>query len=198
MRIGLYGGCFNPVHVGHLAVARGAIAALALDELIFIPSGHPPLKGDDGLAEGTHRVAMLRRAIADDGRMQVSRIELDREGPSYTVDTVRALRGQWPEGAVLFFLLGDDCLERLPRWHGIDDLHALLRFVVARRTSPNGAARDPRLIPLDLPHIAVSSTQVRDMIAVGQRPPATLLPSAVTDYIVAHGLYGSMREPACA
>lgn len=196
MRIGLYGGCFNPVHEGHLSAARGASDALGLDRLIFIPSGNPPLKGDAGLAHGAHRLAMLTRAIADDDRMEASSIEIDRAGPSFTVDTVRALRQSYPADAELFFLLGADCVARLPQWKGVEELHHMLRFVILPRAGEVPPQLDERLIWLRLPQVDVSSTQIRAMVSAGDRPPASLLPRAVAEYIEAQQLYGRSSEVA--
>jgi len=199
MRVGLDGGCFNPVHAGHIAAARGARDALALDQVLFIPSGHPPLKGHAGLVAGTHRLAMIERAIADEPGLSVSSIEIDRDGPSFTVDTVRTLRAALPAGAELFFLLGDDCLNRLPRWKGIDALHAMLRFAILPRSGQSAAQPDSRLIWLPLSPVAVSSTEVRAMAALGNRLPSALVPAVVSDYFVSHGLYGSSSgRAACA
>jgi nicotinate-nucleotide adenylyltransferase len=198
VRIGLYGGCFNPVHVGHLTAARGAVNALGLDRLIFIPSGNPPMKGNSGLADGAHRLAMLDIAIADDPYMEVSPIEIHRNGPSFTVDTVEMLRRDLPADADLFFLLGADCVDRLPQWKGIATLHAMLRFAILPRSGAADATHDDRLVQLDLPQVDASSTQVRAMFAAGQCPPASLLPLAVADYIRLHGLYVSQAERACA
>ncbi len=196
MRIGLYGGCFNPVHEGHLSAARGASDALGLDRLIFIPSGNPPLKGDAGLANGAHRLAMLTRAIADDDRMAVSSIEIDRAGPSFTVDTVRALRQSYPADAEFFFLLGADCVARLPQWKGVEELHHMLRFVILPRAGENSPQSDERLTWLCLPKVDASSTQIRAMVSAGDRPPASLLPSAVAEYIEAQQLFGWSSEVA--
>lgn len=191
MRIGLYGGCFNPVHQGHLTAARGACDALGLDRLIFIPSGSPPLKGNAGLAEGAHRLAMLELAIAGDARMSVSGIEIERDGPSYTVDTVRALRGALPVGAELFFLLGDDCIDRLPQWKGIDELHAMLRFAIVPRQGERTGAVDDRLIWLNLPRQDVSSTRIRAMLKTGQFPAPNLLQPDVVRYIETQSLFAA-------
>jgi nicotinate-nucleotide adenylyltransferase len=196
MRIGLYGGCFNPVHEGHLSAARGASDALGLDRLIFIPSGNPPLKGDAGLANGAHRLAMLVRAIADDDRMEASSIEIDRAGPSFTVDTVRALRQSYPADAELFFLLGADCIARLPQWKGVEELHQMLRFVILPRADEVPPQLDERLTRLRLPQVDASSTQIRAIVSAGDRPPASLLPRAVAEYIEAQQLYGWSSEVA--
>lgn len=198
MRVGLYGGCFNPVHQGHLAAARGAMRALALDRVLFIPSGTPPLKGAGGLAHGAHRLAMLDAALAEEQAMDASAVEIERQGPSFTVDTVIDLRTNYPAGTELFFLLGDDCIERLPRWKGIDRLHAMLRFAILPRLAKPPQIADERLIWLDLPHVAVSSTQIRAMLASGERPTAKLMPAAVMHYIAQHKLYVSTAKPAYA
>lgn len=195
MRLGLYGGCFNPVHQGHLSAARGAMRALALDRVLFIPAGNPPLKGADGLAPGAHRLAMLDAALADEPCMAASAIEIERDGPSFTVDTVSALRATLPADAELFFLLGDDCIERLPRWKGIDRLHEMLRFAILPRAADQPRPSDKRLICLDLPRVDMSSTHVRTILASGEHPPASLVPAAVADYIAQHGLYAALVEP---
>jgi nicotinate-nucleotide adenylyltransferase len=198
MRVGLYGGCFNPVHQGHLAAARGAAEELELDKVVFIPSGNPPLKGNDGLADGGHRAAMLEHAIAHEARMAISTAELDRTGQSFTVDTVRDLRRTFPAGAQLFFLLGDDCLDRLPQWKGIEELHTMVRFAILPRTGEPAALHDARLIRLHLPRVAASSSQIRASLAARKMPPSSLLAPEVADYIVRHNLYSAPAETACA
>lgn len=199
MRVGLYGGCFNPVHAGHLAAARSAREALGLDHVLFIPSGNPPLKGNAGLASGADRLAMIMRAIAGEAGMAVSRIEIDRDGSSFSVDTVRSLRVTYPADAELFFLLGDDCVDRLPRWKGIEELHAMVRFAILPRLGLPAAGHDSRLLWLPLAPIAVSSTAIRTMVAAGEVPSAELVPAAVGAYITAQGLYAEAPErAACA
>lgn len=194
LQVGLYGGCFNPVHEGHIAAARGACNALQLDRVIFIPSGHPPLKGDAGLAEGTHRLNMLQLALADDARFSTSAIEIERSGPSYTVDTVRYFHNALPDKTQLFFLLGDDCIARLPRWKGIDELHTMVRFAVLPRESGSKPYDDPRLIRLALPRFAVSSTQIRAICAAGEIPGADLLHPDAARYIARHSLYQTVER----
>lgn len=197
MRIGLYGGCFNPIHVGHLAAARGARDALGLDRVIFIPSGSPPLKEAKGLAGGEHRLAMIRRAIADEPGLAASSIELDRAGPSFSVDTVRQLKESFPPDAELYFLLGDDCLERLPQWKGIDQLFAMCTFAIVPREKPafrrifRGSAR---FVHLDLTRVDVSSTQIREKLTRGGQMAPELLPQAVLDYIEQHQIYPTLHE----
>ena len=196
MRIGLYGGCFNPVHQGHLAAARGAISALGLDRVVFIPSGTPPLKGAEGLAAGTHRLAMLTAVLADEPRMEASAIEVERKGPSYTIDTVTQLRSAFPDHAELFFLLGDDCVGRLARWKDIDRLHEMVRFAILPREEGQVRIADQRLIWLDVPRLEASSTRIRAMLDAGERPPEALMVPVALDYALRHNLYpiGSERS----
>jgi nicotinate-nucleotide adenylyltransferase len=198
MRVGLYGGCFNPVHQGHLAAARGAMRALGLDRVVFIPSGNPPLKGAEGLVPGAHRLAMLRAALADEPGMELSAIEIDRQGPSFTVDTVTELRTAYPDHAELFFLLGDDCVGRLAQWKGIDRLHAMLRFAILPRGAGQARLAGDRLMWLDLPRLEVSSTRIRMMLAAAEQPPETLIPSAVLDYAMQNNLYSVGAERSYA
>lgn len=188
LRVGLFGGCFNPVHLGHVEVARAALAHLALDRVVFIPSGHPPLKGNRGLAPGEHRLAMLELALAGEPRMAASALELGREGRSFTIDTVRALLDGLPAGTELFFLLGSDCLERLPHWKGIDDLHALVRFAVVQRAGAEQPVADPRLLALPCEPLGVSSTLVRGRLACGAGAE-DLVPVAVAAYLAEHRPY---------
>ena len=188
MRIGLFGGTFNPVHYGHLAVAEAAWDGLALDRLIFIPSGHPPLKGDAGVALGHHRVEMLRLAVAGDMRFEVSDMETTRDGRSFTVDTVRALKNQFPRDTQIFFILGGDCVERLPDWKGIAELYDMVRFAVVARNGAKLLDEDERLLAVEMPPYGQSATAIRAAIAEG-RPTNALTPAKVAHYIARNGLY---------
>jgi len=187
-RIGLFGGCFNPVHRGHIAVAGAALAHLGLDKVVFIPSGHPPLKGNSGLLDGEARLALLERALADEPRMEASAVEIRRSGPSFTVDTVRALVAEAPAGTEWVFLLGSDCLRRLPGWKGIDELHRMLRFAVVQRAGAERPLGDARLLSLPCDAGAVSSTLVRERLARGDAVDE-LVPPAVAAYLAASGHY---------
>ena len=192
-RCGLYGGCFNPVHNGHLAVARAAMTFLQLDQLIFIPSGQPPMKARAALLPGTHRLAMLQLALAAEQGMSVSAVEISRAGPSFTVDTVKTLRADMPEDAALFFILGSDCLDRLPHWKGIDALHSMLRFAIVQRPGAERALLDPRLIDVPMAEQAISSSLIRQKVAAGQSL-AGLVPQAVESYVQQHSLYNVQQE----
>jgi nicotinate-nucleotide adenylyltransferase len=193
MREGLFGGTFNPVHLGHLSAAKTVMSQLALDRLRFIPSGHPPLKGAMGLVAGHHRAAMIRLAIGDHPGMEVCEDEISRPGPSFTVETLTRLHEQAPAGTTFHFLLGDDCLSRLPQWKGIADIRRMARFAIIRR---NGCLPDdlgPDIDRVDMPGLPVSSTEVRERLANG-RDVTDLVGPDVAVYINQHRLYGAVQE----
>lgn len=195
-RIGLFGGTFNPVHRGHVAAARAALEALSLDKVLFIPSGHPPLKGNAGLIAGHHRAAMLRLALGEDSRFAVCTLEIEREGPSYTVDTVRQLAAETAPGTELVFLLGSDCADRLPRWKGIDEIRALAKIAIISRCGDDLSHLPPELHRVGMPPVAASSTEVRTALANGSDPQDWIdLP--VRDYALAHGLYPAAYNAGC-
>lgn len=197
MRIGLFGGCFNPVHLGHIAAARAALAHLELDRVIFIPSGQPPLKGSAGLLAGPDRLAMLELALQDEPAMEASAIEIERSGPSYTVDTVRTLRSALPAGAELFFLLGGDCLARLPQWKGIEELRTAVRFAILPRGGEGTGPLAEALVGVPMAPMAISSTLVRARCAGGESIDA-LVPPAVAAYLARHRPYGPAHPAGVA
>ena len=191
-RLGLFGGAFNPIHHGHLIAAQAAREALGLDELLFIPSGTPPLKGDAELASGEHRVAMIRRAIDGVTAFAVSDLEVQRGGKSFTIDTVKALKASYPADTEMTFLLGADCAPRLKHWKGIDELRGLVRFVVLARAGDEAAADEPELQRIATPPIGLSSTEMRRRLAQGW-DVAFMTPPNVVAYIADEGLY---RQPS--
>jgi uncharacterized protein len=190
-QLGLFGGTFNPIHHGHLLAAQAAREQLGLDQVLFIPSGSPPLKGEAGLASGDDRLEMIRRAIAGVAAFAVSDLEVRREGKSYTLDTVRELQALNP-GAEWSFLLGADCVPRLGRWKGIEELRRLVRFVVLTRAGDTAPVVEPDLPRATTPAIALSSTLIRDRVA-NDLPINFMTPPGVTDYILGRGLY---RRPS--
>lgn len=196
MRIGLFGGTFNPVHLGHVAAARAAMSALCLDHVLFIPSGHPPLKGAVGLIDGVHRAAMTSLAVADDPRMAVCDDEIFRDGPSYTVDTLSSLVSAASAGTRFHFLLGSDCLDRLLNWKGIDEIRAMARFAIIARNGAEVSDLDPEMDVVLMPPVAVSSTMVRDVLADGGNV-SSLVGPVVADYIQRHGLYAALQKADC-
>jgi nicotinate-nucleotide adenylyltransferase len=199
-RIGILGGTFNPVHLGHLILAQGAIDAFELDKVLFIPCGVPAHK-DPGVPIGSeHRLAMVRAAIAGDCRFEASDVEIRRGGVSYAVDTVTQLHGLYP-GAELIFVIGSDTLPELYLWKNIYTLLSLCRFGVFCRPGYDPASASPGSLHLDEPwatrvlegvsagrQIDISSSDIRYRLAEGMSI-RYLVPAAVEAYIAAQGLY---------
>lgn len=194
-RIGLMGGSFNPIHARHLAIAASALQEAKLDRIVFIPTGNPPHKHQD-LADAEHRFEMTRLATLREPRFSATRIELDREGVIYTVDTLQLLHKQLPD-AEFFYLIGDDTLLDLPNWRTPDRVFGQCSFLVCRRAAedvrknplvPALEARGARFQFLSLPPIDISATAIRAQLARGEAPEE--LPPAVFEYIRLMGLYG--------
>ncbi len=187
-RIGIYGGSFDPVHNGHLILARDAVEQLGLSRLIFIPAAISPHKlARAPGAPGEWRLRMLRAAVAGEERFAVDGLELERAGPSYTIDTIHALRVQAPADTAFFYLIGEDNLPLLHTWHHIDELRTLVQFVVCRRHAPDLAA-PPAGFPVVTRWVDISSTEIRNRVASG-RQIRYLVPEAVDAIIAARQLY---------
>jgi nicotinate-nucleotide adenylyltransferase len=186
-RIGVFGGTFDPPHVAHVALARAALDALSLDEVRWIPAGRPWQKAR-AITPAHHREAMVRLVIDGEPRFVLDRIELERDGPSYTVDTVRALE---PLGD-LFLVIGADQYAGLHTWRGWQELLGLVTLAVANRPGPlppvnAEVLRFPhRVVPL--PMLDVSATEIRSRVARGA-PIDGMVPPAVASYIDSHHLY---------
>lgn len=195
-RIGIFGGSFDPVHNAHLALAREALLHLRLDRLLWVPVGQPWQK-NRVLAGAAHRADMIRLAIAGEPRFELDPCELNRAGPSYTIDTVRTIAQRFPQ-AKLFLLIGQDQYANLHTWHSWEQLLKYVRLAVANRagqrpkSSPEVAALKARVRVVPLVPTSVSSTEVRTLIALG-RPASSLapehLPEAVARYIEHYHLY---------
>jgi nicotinate-nucleotide adenylyltransferase len=188
MRIGIYGGTFDPPHVGHLIVASDACAALDLDRLLLIPSADPPHKQGKVQATAEQRLAMLEAAVRDDPRFEVDDIELRLEGASYTVETLREMRKRHAD-AELFFLVGVDQMKELHSWREPDEVARLARLSVMTREGETPDEDTPyphRLIPVT--RIDLSSSDIRRRIARGE-PVRYLLPDAVRELVEEWGLY---------
>lgn len=189
-KIGLFGGSFDPVHNAHVALARHAVDELALDELRWVPVGHAWQKARQPSA-AMHREAMLRLAIADAPRQCLERCELQRPGPSYTLDTVRELQAAQPH-AQWFLVIGNDQFAGLHTWHEHTELLRRITLAVALRPhTAASAASDVMAAPrreLRLPPMAVSSSDIRRRVAAGLRIDA-LVPAPVAQYIHQHRLY---------
>jgi nicotinate-nucleotide adenylyltransferase len=198
MRIGILGGTFNPPHLGHLVAAQEAYRELALDQVLLIPAGTPPHKPVDEEPGAEHRLELCRLAIAGDDRFEVSDLELRRDGPSFTVDTLDVLRSQSPS-ADLFLILGGDIAAGLPKWHEPERVLALATVAIAKRRGTAKQAVQEALAQLEggerarffqMPPIGISSTMVRRRVRAGQ-PIRYFVPDGVLHYIDTHGLYRS-------
>jgi nicotinate-nucleotide adenylyltransferase len=189
-RIGLFGGSFDPVHHAHLALARQAQDQLQLDELRWVPVGQAWQKARV-LTPAAQREAMLRLAIEGEARFVLERCELQRAGPSYTLDTLRELQAATP-GSDWFLLIGQDQYRNLHTWHGVDELLQRVTLAVAQR-SDEPAEADARVraaprVALALPPMEISATDIRQRVAAGS-DISSLVPPAVALYIYQHGLY---------
>jgi nicotinate-nucleotide adenylyltransferase len=200
--IGIMGGTFDPIHLGHLAVAEEARESLGLQRVLFVPAGQPPHKLPAAVTPVEHRVAMVRLAIEDNAAFQLSTVEIDRAGPSYTVDSVEAL-GRDNPGAVLHLILSAETFAELPTWHEPERLFEAARMAVVPREgypAPDPAwladafpGREDRVEYLEGPRLGLSSTALRARVAAG-RSIRYLVPAAVAAYITQQQLY--RRLPA--
>lgn len=189
VRLGIFGGTFDPPHIGHLIVAQDAWSVLGLDRILFIPAASPPHKTDRVITPAALRLEMLRAALAGDPRFEVADLELRREGPSYTVDTLRELRARYP-AASLFFLLGTDQFRELHTWREPEEIAQLARLVVlSRGGSEAGAGSEFPHQYLQVTRIDVSATEIRARVAAG-KPIRYLVPKGVEEVIGREGLYG--------
>jgi nicotinate-nucleotide adenylyltransferase len=202
VRIGVLGGTFNPPHLGHLVCGQEAHRELSLDRVLLIPARHPPHKPVEAEPGPEHRLELCRLAVAGDERFAVSELELDREGPSYTVDTLSTLNQQAPTDE-LVLILGGDIAAGLPRWRDPERVLELATVAVAkRRGTPRNEVKDAlaglhgggRAKFFKMPPIGISSTMVRRRVAAGQ-PIRYFVPEPVREYIERQGLYraGSAR-----
>lgn len=186
-RVGVLGGTFDPPHLGHVAVAQGVRRALGLDRVLLVVANVPWQKAaDQVVTPAEHRYAMVAAAVADEDGLDASRLELDRGGVTYTVDTLEQLRRERP-GDELFLIIGADVVARLASWHRADVLDSLCAIVAVPRP---GAPRNerPGVRWVDVPTPDVSSSDIRTRVA-GGHPIDALVAPAVRDFIVEHGLY---------
>lgn len=196
-RLGLFGGTFDPPHLGHLVVAQDVVERLELDRLFFVPAGEPPHKVEDRLSPAAVRLAMVQAAAGDDPRLGVSDVEVAREGPSYTVDTLRWYRERHP-GAELFFLMGADQLVRFRSWREPREIARLARLVVMAREGVDPERLDPGIevpfLRVPVTRVDISSTEVRRRIREG-RSIRYLVPEPVRRIIEREGLYREGGTP---
>jgi nicotinate-nucleotide adenylyltransferase len=197
VRLGILGGTFNPPHLGHLVSAQEAYLQLQLDQLMLIPTRIPPHKELEEDPGPEHRLELCRLAAQDDERFTVSDLEIKRDGPSYTVDTLEELHAQAPDNE-LFFIVGGDVAAGLPQWHEPERALSLATLAVAgRRGTPREDVDDAlkqlrggdRTEFFEMPRIGISSTMIRERVRAG-KPIKYIVPDAVADYIHEQGLYG--------
>jgi nicotinate-nucleotide adenylyltransferase len=207
--LGVFGGTFDPIHVAHLAVAQEAVEALGLERVLFVPAGQPPHKPGQVITAAVHRLAMVQLAIGGNDRFAVDRLELDREGPSYTVDTLEALVARRAETTApvgeqsLTLILSAEAFLGLPTWNEPHRVLELARVAVAPRDGYPGAAaafvaehfpdQVDRVVFLDGPRLRLSASELRARAAAG-RSLRYLVPDAVAAYIDDHDLYRSPRR----
>ena len=206
-RIGLMGGTFDPIHLGHLVTAEQARVDLELDEVIFIPAGAPWQK-DAGVTPAEHRYLMTVLATAANPRFSVSRQEIDAPGPTYTVDTLRNVRASFESAGIgarredLFFITGADAILNILTWKDAEECLSLATFVAATRPGHDLARREEeglrdRVMQLDVPALAISSTDIRERFAAG-RAVRYLVPREVEEYVRKHDLYGTSGSSLAA
>ncbi|MCA9075603.1 MAG: nicotinate-nucleotide adenylyltransferase [Planctomycetaceae bacterium] len=198
MRLGIYGGTFDPVHYGHLLLAEQCREQCALDEVWFVPAGVPPHKQGDGITPAKDRINMLDFALAGMPEFSISRIEVDREGPSYTVDTLQHLVDA-DDSRELFLLIGADSLTDFPTWREPQRILELATLVAVNRGDFDeqqlradverlGSQATDRVRFVEMPGVDISATDIRDR-AKAERSLRFLTPRPVVHYIVEHGLY---------
>jgi nicotinate-nucleotide adenylyltransferase len=189
-RIGVMGGTFDPIHHGHLVAASEVRQSLGLDEVIFVPTGQPYMKTAASAAE--HRYLMTVIATASNPDFTVSRVDVDRHGPTYTIDTLRDLKRQYPDDE-LFFISGADAIAQILDWKDIDELWDLAQFVAVSRPGHSlsiSGLPPQRVSSLEVPALAISSTDCRARVGRGF-PVWYLVPDGVVQYISKHHLYRS-------
>ncbi|WP_050796073.1 nicotinate-nucleotide adenylyltransferase [Parafrankia sp. EUN1f] len=197
MRLGVMGGTFDPVHNGHLVAASEVAALFDLDEVVFVPSGRPWQKADREVSAAEDRYLMTFLATAENPQFTVSRIDIERSGPTYTIDTLRHLRRTQPD-AELFFITGADALAQIFTWRDHTELFGLAHFVGVTRPGydlrRHASLPDESVSLLEVPALAISSSDIRQRVARAA-PIWYLTPDGVVRYIAKRGLYGPRPVP---
>ncbi|MCR4321793.1 MAG: nicotinate-nucleotide adenylyltransferase [Candidatus Brocadiaceae bacterium] len=210
MDIGIFGGSFNPIHIGHLIVAEEVFQQRGLSKVIFMPTGTSPHKESGDLIDSFHRYQMVKSAINNNEHFEVSDLEIKRSGKSYTIDTIRILREIYGEKHNLYLIMGTDMITEISTWKDISILSGMCHFIVVNRSPipANGISKSPSLecrlrgikvfsdekiaeierLKVTIPTIDISSTEIRDRLRSG-RSIRYLVPQFVEDYIKAHNLY---------
>lgn len=184
-RIGIIGGTFDPPHIGHLVIAEETRIALDLDEIWFIPTNEPPHK-EKAMTDGNNRIRMVKKAVKSNSYFKVNEIEMEREGKSYTIDTMKALINRNPDKE-FYFIIGADMVEYLPHWHKINELIELVNFVGVKRQGFNLKSLYP-IIEIEIPMIDISSSMIKKRLIKNQSV-TYLIPESVEDFINEEHLY---------
>lgn len=198
-KIGILGGTFNPIHYGHLVIAQWAKEGYSLDKVLFIPSGTPPHKLEDKVLEYHHRYLMTVLATLDQASFEVSQIEINRKGPSYTIDTINYLKKMYGSGVKLYFITGADSIFEIYTWNRYKELLGACYFIAATREGYNNEELDEKIkeihdiynskiYKMKVPDLGISSTELRKRIDEG-KTIKYLLPSVVEQYISKNKLY---------
>lgn len=197
MKLGIFGGSFDPIHAGHLELAKIAKKQFGLDEVAFVPTSVSPLKLGGAVASNEHRIAMLKLAIANEDGFSICTYDVDRGGRSYTIELMRHLKQEYPE-AELFFIIGGDSLSTLHRWFCSRELVNEFSFIIFSRAgetllfneafSPEERAKLQRFVVSNF-NMPVSSTELRQALAQGVLPKGGLLPPSVAEYAIANKIY---------
>ena len=192
-RLGVMGGTFDPIHHGHLVAASEVASVFDLDEVVFVPTGQPWQKVDKDVTAAEHRYLMTVIATASNPSFTVSRVDIERPGPTFTIDTLRDLKAERPE-AQLFFITGADAMAQILTWKNAEELWSLAHFIGVTRPGHelDGRGRDVSL--LEVPAMAISSTDCRQRVGEG-KPVWYLVPDGVVQYIAKHRLYRRVGLP---
>lgn len=200
-KIAIFGGSFNPIHLGHLAVAEYTLKSCELKKIIFLPNANPPHKINDDIIPANHRFNMVALAIKDNEFYEISDYEMNKSEPSYTIDTIRHFKKAYD--ADIFFIIGADSLYTLNKWKSYKELIKECSFIVADRNCGKGnnlskeiyehEKKGGRIEPVKMPKIDITSTLIRDKLLKGEDIKG-YVPEAVKDYITKNGLYKSNPE----
>jgi len=194
-QIGVMGGTFDPIHHGHLVAASEVAHIFALDEVVFVPTGQPYQKDSRQVSPAEDRYLMTVIATASNPRFSVSRVDIDRPGPTYTIDTLHELRAANKPQDELYFITGADALAEILTWHDVDELFTLAHFVGCTRPGHrlSGAGLpDDKVSLVEIPALAISSTECRARVEAGE-PVWYLVPDGVVQYIAKRKLYGKAK-----
>jgi nicotinate-nucleotide adenylyltransferase len=190
-KVGVMGGTFDPIHHGHLVAASEVAHIFSLDEVVFVPTGQPWQKDDREVSPAEDRYLMTVIATASNPRFSVSRIDIDRPGPTYTIDTLRELRAERGQDTEFFFITGADALSRMMSWQDVEELFSLAHFVGCTRPGHQLSGHglpDGGVSLVEIPALAISSTECRQRVADGE-PIWYLVPDGIVQYIAKRGLY---------